>query len=116
VTERQRGAQIDSRLQTAFPCICRRCCRRPPRRIRPVPADPTHGTCFLSVQRENRTKRRVAFRRTLQIESADELEPARLQEVETVGLASGLSTPREVVEAVQARLLAECGAMLGETR
>jgi (E)-4-hydroxy-3-methyl-but-2-enyl pyrophosphate reductase len=54
--------------------------------------------------------------RTLQIESADELEPARLQDVETVGLASGLSTPREVVEAVQARLLAEFGAMLGETR
>ena len=46
----------------------------------------------------------------------DRLEPARLQDVETVGLASGLSTPREVVEAVQARLLAECGAMLGETR
>jgi 4-hydroxy-3-methylbut-2-enyl diphosphate reductase IspH len=51
--------------------------------------------------------------RTLQIESADELEPARLQEVETVGLASGLTTPREVVEAAQARLLAEYGAMLG---
>jgi 4-hydroxy-3-methylbut-2-enyl diphosphate reductase len=51
--------------------------------------------------------------RTLQIESADKLEPARLQDVETVGLASGLSTPWEIVEAVQARLLAECGAMLG---
>jgi (E)-4-hydroxy-3-methyl-but-2-enyl pyrophosphate reductase len=51
--------------------------------------------------------------RTLQIESAEELEPGRLQDVETVGLASGLSTPREVVEAVQARLLAECGAILG---
>jgi (E)-4-hydroxy-3-methyl-but-2-enyl pyrophosphate reductase len=50
--------------------------------------------------------------RTVQIESAEELEPARLQDVETVGIASGLSTPREIVEGVTRRLLA-AGAIAG---
>src|SRR5262249_34064020 len=50
--------------------------------------------------------------RTIQIENAEQIDPASLQGVETVGLASGLSTPREVVEAVQARLLAEYGAIM----
>jgi (E)-4-hydroxy-3-methyl-but-2-enyl pyrophosphate reductase len=51
--------------------------------------------------------------RTLQIESAEELDLAWLQDVETVGIASGLSTPLEIVEGVTRRLLAGGGSDVG---
>jgi (E)-4-hydroxy-3-methyl-but-2-enyl pyrophosphate reductase len=51
--------------------------------------------------------------RTLQIESAEELDLAWVQDVETVGIASGLSTPLEIVEGVTRRLLAGGGSDVG---
>jgi (E)-4-hydroxy-3-methyl-but-2-enyl pyrophosphate reductase len=42
--------------------------------------------------------------RTIHVENADELEPAMFEDAEDVGVASGLSTPPELVEQVIARL------------
>ncbi len=42
---------------------------------------------------------------TIHVEGPDELDPARFQGVENVGIASGLSTPPETVEAVKARIM-----------
>ncbi len=41
---------------------------------------------------------------TIQVENADQLELARFAGVKSVGIASGLSTPEDVVDAVRARL------------
>jgi (E)-4-hydroxy-3-methyl-but-2-enyl pyrophosphate reductase len=43
--------------------------------------------------------------RTIHVENADELERSRFDGVETVGIASGLSTPPDIVEGVKARLM-----------
>jgi 4-hydroxy-3-methylbut-2-enyl diphosphate reductase len=50
---------------------------------------------------------------TIHIESADELDLAGFDGVETVGIASGLSTPPHLVEEVKARLMS-AGATAGE--
>jgi 4-hydroxy-3-methylbut-2-enyl diphosphate reductase len=42
--------------------------------------------------------------RTIHVENADSLDPADFADVDEVGVASGLSTPPELVEAVVARL------------
>lgn len=42
---------------------------------------------------------------TIHVEGADELDPSRFEGVENVGIASGLSTPPETVEAVKARIM-----------
>jgi len=43
--------------------------------------------------------------RTLHVENADELDPDEFRGVEEVGIASGLSTPPEIVEEVRRRLM-----------
>jgi 4-hydroxy-3-methylbut-2-enyl diphosphate reductase len=43
--------------------------------------------------------------RTIHVENADELDRSRFQDVETVGIASGLSTPPDIVEAVKRTLM-----------
>src|SRR5204863_1873686 len=47
---------------------------------------------------------------TIHIESADELDLEEFRSVETVGVASGLSTPPQVVEEVKSRLMSRYGA------
>lgn len=42
---------------------------------------------------------------TIHVEGADEIDAARFDGVENVGIASGLSTPPETVEAVKARIM-----------
>lgn len=51
---------------------------------------------------------------TIQIENADQLDPASLSGVETVGIASGLSTPPDLVEGVKARLMREANATVAD--
>jgi (E)-4-hydroxy-3-methyl-but-2-enyl pyrophosphate reductase len=50
--------------------------------------------------------------RTIHIEDAEQLDPASVQGVEAVGIASGLSTPPHLVEAVTAWLIQRAGAVL----
>jgi (E)-4-hydroxy-3-methyl-but-2-enyl pyrophosphate reductase len=54
--------------------------------------------------------------RTIQIENAEQIDPASLQGVEAVGIASGLSTPPDLVEAVKAWLIQRAGAVLTDDR
>ncbi|HTE19264.1 MAG TPA: 4-hydroxy-3-methylbut-2-enyl diphosphate reductase, partial [Armatimonadota bacterium] len=42
---------------------------------------------------------------TIHVENADELEPSRFDGVDEVGIASGLSTPPDIVEQVKRRLM-----------
>jgi 4-hydroxy-3-methylbut-2-en-1-yl diphosphate reductase len=42
---------------------------------------------------------------TIHVEGPDELDPSRFETVQTVGIASGLSTPPETVESVKQRLM-----------
>jgi 4-hydroxy-3-methylbut-2-enyl diphosphate reductase len=51
---------------------------------------------------------------TIHIENADQLVLADLAGIESVGIASGLSTPPDLVEGVKARLMREAGATVGE--
>jgi (E)-4-hydroxy-3-methyl-but-2-enyl pyrophosphate reductase len=50
--------------------------------------------------------------RTIHIENADQLELDGFEGVETVGIASGLSTPPHLVEEVKARLMRDAGATI----
>lgn len=51
---------------------------------------------------------------TIHIENSDQLDPAVLEGVETVGIASGLSTPPDLVEGVKARLMREANAVVAD--
>lgn len=53
---------------------------------------------------------------TLMIESADDLEPRHFEWAETIGLASGLSTPEDLVGGVRDKILAFEGPIAPETR
>jgi (E)-4-hydroxy-3-methyl-but-2-enyl pyrophosphate reductase len=50
--------------------------------------------------------------RTIHIENAEQLELDGFEGVETVGIASGLSTPPHLVEEVKARLMRDAGATI----
>jgi (E)-4-hydroxy-3-methyl-but-2-enyl pyrophosphate reductase len=49
---------------------------------------------------------------TIHIENADQLDLTDFDAIETVGIASGLSTPPHLVEEVKARLMREAGATI----
>jgi 4-hydroxy-3-methylbut-2-enyl diphosphate reductase len=51
---------------------------------------------------------------TIHIENADQLAPESFRGLETVGIASGLSTPPDLVEGVKARLMREANAVVAD--